>query len=218
MPSTINASTSAGGGIIQTADASGDLALQGAGVTGLTINANQKTIIASTTLATPSAGMVEYDGTAFYSSMAASTRGVMPSEQIIVLTSTNTLTSQTAVQPIFDGGGGPTNGQVTLPIGTYQYELSFAMTNLETVSSGFGFNLGGTATKTFSYNAAATKGINLLSGGTVSQTYGSAASTQIGGPNTNPAGVAFITGIIRVTVAGTIIPQTSLTVASAAVA
>jgi hypothetical protein len=33
MPSTINASTSAGGGIIQTADASGILELQGAGVT-----------------------------------------------------------------------------------------------------------------------------------------------------------------------------------------
>ena len=41
MSSTINASTASGGGIITSADASGILALQTAGVTGLTIDASQ---------------------------------------------------------------------------------------------------------------------------------------------------------------------------------
>jgi len=42
MSSTINASTASGGGVITTADASGILQLQTAGVTGLTIDASQK--------------------------------------------------------------------------------------------------------------------------------------------------------------------------------
>jgi hypothetical protein len=41
MSSTINASTASGGGVITTADASGILQLQTAGVTGLTIDASQ---------------------------------------------------------------------------------------------------------------------------------------------------------------------------------
>ena len=40
MASTINASTTGGGGVITTADASGSLALQGAGNTGLTIDSS----------------------------------------------------------------------------------------------------------------------------------------------------------------------------------
>lgn len=40
MTSTINASTTGSGGVVTTADSSGILALQGGGVTGLSINAN----------------------------------------------------------------------------------------------------------------------------------------------------------------------------------
>ena len=57
MSSTINASTASGGGVITTADASGILALQTAGVTGLSIDASQKVTFAnsltSPTLVTP---------------------------------------------------------------------------------------------------------------------------------------------------------------------
>jgi hypothetical protein len=44
-----------------------------------------------------------------------------------------------------------------------------------------------------------------------------AANTAITGSSTNTAGGALIKGFVRVTVAGTIIPQVSLSVASAAV-
>lgn len=163
-------------------------------------------------------GAVEFDGTAFYSSMAASTRGVMPSEQIVVLTGTNTLTSQTGVQPIFDGGGGPTNGAITLPVGTYQYEMSFALTTMSATSGSFGFGLGGTATKTFSYHSTSSKaGTALTTGQATLQTFGSAANTALQTASTGTVGTALIKGIMRVTVTGTVIPQVSLTVASAAV-
>jgi hypothetical protein len=46
MASTINASTASGGGVITTADASGILQLQTAGVTGLTIDASQNVTLA----------------------------------------------------------------------------------------------------------------------------------------------------------------------------
>ena len=67
MSSTINASTASGGGVITSADASGVLALQGAGVTGFSINSfgaffpsyttTQKTALTGT------AGMVVFDST-----------------------------------------------------------------------------------------------------------------------------------------------------------
>ena len=175
-------------------------------------------LTSGTNLTTPAAGAVEYDGTAFYSSMAASTRGVIPSEQIIVLTGTNTLTSQTAAQPIFDGGGGSATGAVTLPIGTYAYETSFCISGMSATSGSFGFVLGGTATKTYSYNAHASKaGTSLTTPMAVVSTCGSAAITTLVANSTGTVGQAIIKGMIRVTVAGTIIPQISLTVAAAAV-
>jgi hypothetical protein len=164
------------------------------------------------------AGAMEYDGTAFYATMATSTRGAVATEQWIVLTGTNTLTSQTAAQPIFDGGGGPTNGSVTLPVGTYQFECVYALTGMSATSGSFGFTLAGAATKTFSYDATASKA---GTAGTTSQAgfklYSNAASTALVTNSTGTVGSALIKGIIRVTVAGTVIPQVSLTVASAAI-
>ena len=45
MASTINASTTGGGGIVQTADASGVLQLQTAGTTALTVDASQNVLV-----------------------------------------------------------------------------------------------------------------------------------------------------------------------------
>lgn len=167
---------------------------------------------------TAEAGTVEYDGNTFYSSVAASTRGVVPSEQMVVLTSNNTLTSQTAAQPIFDGGGGPAGGAVTLPIGTYVYEASYCIASMSATSGSHGFNLGGTATKTFSFNAHASKaGTSLTTPQAVVATCGTGAITTLVANSTGTVGQAVIKGIIRVTVAGTVIPQISLTQAAAAV-
>lgn len=169
-------------------------------------------------LTTPIAGCMEFDGTVPYFSVAASTRGAIASEQWVVLTGTNTLTSQTAVQPIFDGGGGSTNGAVTLPIGTYQFECQFALTGMSATSGSFGFGLAGAATKTFSYQSTSSKlGILLSTAMTTNQVFGTAAITALQTASVGTVGTALIKGIVRVTVAGTIIPQVSLTVAAAAV-
>jgi len=175
-----------------------------------------------TSLTTAAAGALEYDGNTPYFSIAASTRGVLPTEQIVVLTGTNTLTSQTGVQPIFDGGGGPVNGSVTLPIGTYQFECSFAANTLSATSGSFGFALGGAATKTYTYQAMASKATSLTApaaanSGAVYSSFQTGAATTLVAANTNTVCTGFMKGTIRVTVAGTVIPQISLGVASAAV-
>lgn len=175
------------------------------------------TMTSAALAATAVAGTIAYDGNVMYSAVRALTRGAIPSEQIVVLTGNNTLTSQTAAQAIFDGGGGPVNGAVTLPVGTYQYELSYAVTGLGNGS--FGFDLGGNATKTFTFHALATKAGTLLATPmAVFSTYDTAPNTVlVATSNGTTVGTLLVKGIIRVTVAGTIIPQISLTTAIAAV-
>jgi hypothetical protein len=197
-------------------------------VGGLTLRAGTATAGTSplkfqtgTLLTTAEAGAVEYLGNTFYASAAASTRGVLPTEQWVVLTGTNTLTSQTGVQPIFDGGGGPTNGSVSLPIGTYQFECVYALTSMSATSGSFGFSIaGGTgpATFTFSYDSTASKaGTGAATAQAGFKLFSSAAATALVTNSTGTVGSAVIKGIIRVTVAGTVIPQVSLTVAAAAI-
>ena len=168
-----------------------------------------------TNLTTAEAGAFEYDGMVPYFSMAASTRGAIPTEQLVVLNSTYTLTSQTAAQQLFNAS---TNGAVTLPVGTYQFECLFALTGMSTTAGTYGFALGGTATKTFAFSGFATKSANTLSN-TVAANAGfwTAATTVLSASTTNTTGVALVKGTIRVTVAGTVIPQVSLSIASAAI-
>jgi len=135
----------------------------------------------------------------------------------IVLTSANTLTSQTAAQPIFDGGGGPTNGAITLSTGTYFFECGVSLTNMSSSSGSFGFALGGSATITQSWRSSAAKPSGLATATAVEQTFSTTANTTLVTANTNTVGMAYINGVIRVTSAGTVIPQVSLSVANAAI-
>lgn len=166
-----------------------------------------------TNLTTAAAGAFEYDGAAPYFSVAASTRGVLATEQLMVLSSAYTLTSQTAAQKVFNGS---TNGAVTLPAGTYQFECMFSLSSMSATSGSFGFALGGTATKTESWRATAVKAAPATANSD-QETYNTAANTTLVAANTTTTGYATIRGIIRVTVAGTVIPQVSLGVAAAAV-
>jgi len=173
--------------------------------------------LTASALATAVSGEVQFDGTAFYGSPAASTRGVIPTEHLIVLSSANTLTSQTGVQPLFDGGGGPAGGALTLPVGTYKFECFYALTSMSTGTNGsFGFALGGTATKTEGWYASATK--SAFTANTLQGSWNVGANTALTSPgNTTSTGYAFIKGHFRITVTGTIVPQVSLGVAAAAV-
>jgi hypothetical protein len=166
---------------------------------------------AGTNLTSATAGTMEYDGTVFYATPAASTRHLNTIEQFIMLSSNYTLTSQTAAQKAFNAS---TNGAVTLPVGTYTFEAMIRLSSMSGTSGSFGFALGGTATFTQAWTAVAA-----LSAATVNAqiSYNTAANTSLTTAGTAGSGQALIKGEIRVTVTGTIIPQVSLTIAAAAV-
>jgi hypothetical protein len=168
-----------------------------------------------TVLTTAEAGVIEYDGTAFYADVAASTRATIVAQQAVVLNATYTLTSQTAAQKLFNNTA---NGAVTLPVGTYFFECFYSLSSMSATSGSFGFALGGAATFTQQWRSEAQKGTGTLATATATQaTYNITANTTIATASTNTVGYALISGVINVTVAGTVIPQVSLGVAAAAV-
>ena len=169
------------------------------------------TLAAGTNTTTAQAGAIEYDGAAFYASVAASERGVLVAEQIEILSSPYTLTSQTAAQKLLNATA---SGAITLAAGTYEFECFFSLSSMSATSGSFGFALGGTATFTQAWDAVAKMGLGPAA---TQASFNTAANTAMATAGTNGAGFAFIKGIIRVTVAGTAIPQVSLTVAAAAV-
>lgn len=170
--------------------------------------------VSGTNLTTPAAGAVEYDGAVFYATVAANERGVLRAEQIEILSAAYTLTSQTAAQKLLNA---TTNGAITLAVGTYQFECLFSLSSMSTSSSGsFGFALGGSATFTQEWLAIANKAA-LATESAPAMSFNTAANVAISASNTTATGYALIRGIIRVTGAGTIIPQVSLGVAAAAI-
>jgi hypothetical protein len=189
--------------------------------TGVTLSAGTASVAPikltnGTNLTTATAGAVEYDGSSFYASPAASTRGVLRTEQMVVLNTAYTLTSQTAAQKLFNA---TTNGAVTLPIGTYQFECQFSLSSLSVTSSSFGFAMvAGTAViGSQGWSAYAGKLVTLATASNMQITYNTAANIAITTASTNSTGIAMIRGIIKITTAGTVIPSVSLGIAAAAV-
>lgn len=172
-------------------------------------------LTAGTNRTTANSGSVEYDGTCLYFTPFGTSRGVVPGEQLVVLGTAYTLTSQTAAQKLFNN---TTNGRVDLAVGTYWFECSYSLTSMSATSGSFGFALvAGTAViasqgwRAFANKAAlATATAGLM-------TYNTAANTTLATANTTTTGSAFISGFVRISTAGTLIPSVSLGVANAAV-
>lgn len=103
-----------------------------------------------TNLTTAAAGVVEFDGTAFYGTSLASSRQLLPSEQMITLTTTHDLADATiaSATPFFVATGAAT-GAITLAAGTaYAFEEFLWWTNTGTTSHTWTKLYGGTATLT----------------------------------------------------------------------
>jgi hypothetical protein len=167
---------------------------------------------------TAAAGDFEVDtlGVPYYTH-AASSRGIIDSTQYMALSGTYTLTSQTAAQKIFNA---TTNGALNVQGGTtYFFECFYSLTGMSATSGSFGFAIGGTATLTsIGWHSIAYKTTANATAGSATTTYNStAANTAIATANTLTAGLARITGIIRINATGTIIPQVSLGNAAAAI-
>ena len=174
-------------------------------------------LTSGTNLTTAAAGSVEYDGTCLYFTPFSTARSVVLEEQLVVLGTAYTLTSQTAAQKLFNATA---NGAVTLPLGTYQFECMFSLSSMSSTSGSFGFALGvGTAViGSQGWIAFAQKGTATLATATAEQvTYNTAANTALATASANTVGYAYIKGFFRVTTAGTVIPQVSLGVAAAAI-
>ena len=162
-------------------------------------------------------GKVEADanGIAYYTH-ATGERGVIDAEQFIALTSSYTLTSQTAAQKLFNA---TTSGQVTLASSTsYYFECEFTLSSMSSTSGSFGFAFGGTATITSqAWQSYAVKSSTLTTPGTAQLTFNTAANTTLVTASTATGGICTIRGIIRINAGGTLIPEVSLGVAASAI-
>jgi hypothetical protein len=167
---------------------------------------------------TPSAGALEVDanGLAYYSHDNGA-RGVIDATQFISLTSTYTLTSQTAAQKAFNS---TTNGAINVKAGTsYFFEGLISLTAMSATSGSFGFALGGTATLTsVSWTSNSVKATATATAATNQMTFNTLASnTTVATASTGTVGYMFVKGIVRINATGTLIPSISLTRAAAAV-
>lgn len=177
-------------------------------------------VIGSDTLSTANAGAFEYDGTAFYSSVAASARGVSPSEQFICSTATRTFTSNTNLQAIFTS---PASGALTVAgATTYFFESMLNLSSMSGTSGNMGFSIVGAGTATFTSAAWMAIGLDATTQNTAAAMGGvfSASSAETGNIVTAGTGTAlsvFIKGVFRINASGTIIPSAQMTTAAAAV-
>jgi hypothetical protein len=165
--------------------------------------------LTSPTLVTPALG-TPASGILTNCSLAAG--GVMDGEQFCTLTTAHTLASGTTAQKIFNA---TTNGAVTLPIGSYFFECFFALTGLSTSSSIFGFSLvAGTATiagQLWQGLAASGTGVTTAPASDAAAiTAYTGAATALINASTGTTGWAKITGKVRISVAGTVIPSVNL--------
>jgi len=172
--------------------------------------------LTSDPLASATTGTFEFENPAFFMTGATSQRGAVLVDQYILLQATNTLTSQTAAQALFDVTG---SGEVTLVAGTYEFECQFSLSSMSGSSGSFGFALGGGATFTQYWHARARKSAltDTATTNPLVVSYNTAANTGLTANNTVATGFARIHGVVIVTVGGTLIPQVSLGVAAAAV-
>ena len=172
--------------------------------------------LTSDPLGSATTGTFEFENPAFFMTGATSQRGAVLVDQYTVLQATNTLTSQTAAQALFDVTG---SGQVTLVAGTYEFECQFSLSSMSGSSGSFGFALGGGATFTQYWIASARKSAltDTATTNALVVSYNTAANTGLTVANLVATGFARIHGIVIVTVGGTLIPQVSLGVAAAAV-
>jgi hypothetical protein len=143
--------------------------------------------------------------------------GELPITYWMRLNSNYTLTSQTAAQKAFNI---PSNGALTLPVGTYEFECFLPLSSMSATSGSFGFALGGTATiVSWWWSIASKLGTAAATPEAVQWTYNLAANanTALATASTALTGFALCRGVFTVQIAGTVIPEVSLGVAAAAV-
>ena len=167
------------------------------------------------------AGGLEYTVPGLYFSNAASSRGIVEVDQFIYAQAAITLVSQTGAQPAFVGasGGVLTNGEITLPVGTFEFECEFNLTALSATSGGFGFSLTAGSPAVIgqqSWEAYANKA-TLATPAAWQSSWNTGASTELATATTATVGFVRIHGTFTLTTAGPVIPNLSMTTAASAI-
>ena len=174
-------------------------------------------LTAGTSLSTAEAGAVEYDGTVFYSTPTASSRGISPSEFFVVLNNDYRANNTFFSQKVFNVSN---DGAITLAGSTtYLFEGQYFITCAGNNSTYFETSFGGDANiASISYSTTATKGsMATYQDATVS--YVSARSRTMITPTStdNDYITVIIKGIVRMgSNGGTFIPQFSFSTAPGA--
>lgn len=142
-------------------------------------------------------------------------------EQYMILSANYTMVSQTAAQKAFNVGTSSNGAFNAKGSTTYEFEGFINIDTMNAASGAFGFALAGTAvTSQVEYDTVANKAAlataaapqNTVNVGTTLPV----ANTAVVTATTNTVGWMRIKGTVRVTTAGTLIPQVSLGVANAA--
>ncbi|HOU95686.1 MAG TPA: hypothetical protein PLN06_03570 [Bacteroidales bacterium] len=170
---------------------------------------------AGTNLTAAEAGTVEYDGKAFYGTSVDASRGVLPSEQIIVLANDYTGSNNNSAQKVFN----TSNGAVTLADNTtYMFEAQYRIYASGTATTDVQTGFGGTATvSSIAYTAITSKSASLTVQGPVRTSFvTSAGTTTITESDSDDYLTIILKGVIRINTGGTIIPQIRFTTAPGA--
>jgi hypothetical protein len=186
-----------------------------------------------TLLTSPAQGALEFDGYVFYGT-AGTGRGYIPTENFISSTADHTLTSNTLTQPLFysdNAGVGSTTGAVlgVSSSTTYFFECMLYITGMSATSGNLSFDLLNSTGSGTTVGTATIGSVSYYSTGVDASTITSAAAAggslnitpksvgNISSAATGTAYAALITGILRVSLSGSIVPSIALTTASAAV-
>jgi hypothetical protein len=150
---------------------------------------------------------------------AGANQGVVREEHWIKLSADYTLTSSTSEQKLFNT---TTNGRLTLPVGTYFFDVMLYLTTMSATSGNMAFDPigGGSAVgATFLYHTIGVD--NNTPTGNIAQQGSFTAAQQTGASMSTAAtgtGLAVsVRGTFRITTAGTIVPSGTLVTAAAAV-
>jgi hypothetical protein len=177
-----------------------------------TISRSQLEFSSGSLLTSPSAGVVEYDGTTIFATpntsygRASIPTTIYTSGQGTALTTTTESTDQI----LFPSA----NDTITLPIGTYRIEFGITMTRAATSTTAATLNVtlngfGSGSAGTFSGLAIGTVGTTNAGSATIVNGASIATTTPISTSNSVASGVYSVvfTGILRITTAGTFQPR-----------
>lgn len=133
------------------------------------------------------------------------------------LDANRTLTSTASAQAIFNAA----TDTLTLPVGTYEYELVMYITGMSGTSGNCAFNILGAGTATIASALSQAFGfdqtnINTNANATMTGWTGTTSPLNMVSATTSTSVLVFVNGTFRVSVTGTIVPSVALTTAAAA--